>query len=102
MTTNKSEGTQIYRIYIKATPEAIWQAITDPQWNGRYGYGAPSEYELKPGGKYRVLATDAMKQYGGPEVIIDGEVIESDPPRKLVQTWRRCGSPRRWPKDSGA
>ena len=91
--TNKSESTQIYRIYIKATPEAIWQAITDPQWNGRYGYGAPSEYELKPKGKYRVVASDAMKQYGSPEVIVDGEVIESDPPRKLVQTWRALWEP---------
>ena len=93
MTTNTSEGTHVYRVYIKATPEAIWTAITDPQWNDKYGYGAPCEYELKPHGKYRVAATDAMKQYGASDVLIDGEVIESDPPRKLVQTWRALWDP---------
>jgi uncharacterized protein YndB with AHSA1/START domain len=34
-----------------------------------------------------------MKEYGGPDVIVDGEVIESDPPRKLVQTWRPLWDP---------
>ena len=33
---------------IKATPEAIWKAITDPAWNEKYGYGGRSEYELRP------------------------------------------------------
>ena len=31
--------TQVYRVFIKATPEAIWEAITSPEWNDRYGYG---------------------------------------------------------------
>ena len=34
-----------------------------------------------------------MKAYGGPDVVVDGEVIESDPPRKLVQTWRPLWDP---------
>jgi uncharacterized protein YndB with AHSA1/START domain len=52
--------TQIHRVYIKAEPERIWQAITDPEWNGRYGYGAPAEYELRPGGAYRAFASESM------------------------------------------
>ena len=55
-----SMTTQIYEIYIRATPEAIWEAITTPE----------------------------MVSMGMPEVAIDGEVVESDPPRKLVQTYR--------------
>ena len=80
--------TQVYRVYIKATPEAIWEAITTPEWSARYGYGAASEYELSPGGAYRVVSSEAMKAHGAPEVLIDGEVVESDPPHRLVQTWR--------------
>ena len=79
--------TQVYRVYIKATPQAIWDAITNPEWTQRYGYGGRAEYELKPGGKYRVAAPPEMQAMGMPETLLDGEVIEADPPRKLVQTW---------------
>jgi uncharacterized protein YndB with AHSA1/START domain len=99
-TTGASTATtQIHRVYIRATPERIWQAITDPEWNGRYGYSAPAEYELRAGGAYRSLASDSMKQSAAsmgwelPEVIVDGEVLEADPPRKLVQTWRMLMDP---------
>jgi uncharacterized protein YndB with AHSA1/START domain len=90
MTTKTQDSTtvQVYRVFIKATPQAIWDAITKPEWTERYGYGSRVEYDLRPGGTYRGLATEAMKQMGGPDVIVDGEVIEADPPRKLVQTWR--------------
>jgi hypothetical protein len=37
-------------------PEKIWQAITEPEWNGRYGYAAPQFFELRPGGSYRSTA----------------------------------------------
>jgi len=36
-------------VYIKATPEAIWDAITEPEWTERYGYGGRGEYDLRPG-----------------------------------------------------
>jgi uncharacterized protein YndB with AHSA1/START domain len=39
------------------------------------------------------MATPEMLQMGAPEVLIDGEVVESDPPRKLVQTWRALWEP---------
>jgi uncharacterized protein YndB with AHSA1/START domain len=85
--------TQVHRVFIKASPEQVWEAITDPKWNIRYGYQCQSDYELRPGGSYRVLANDAMRSGGGIDVIIDGEVLESDPPRKLVQTWRALFTP---------
>ena len=91
--------TQVYRVWIKATPERIWAAITDPEWNHRYAYQAPSYYELKKGGSFHATATEDMKAFakaGGfeiPDTILDGEVLESDPPRRLVQTWRMLMDP---------
>ncbi len=80
--------TQVYSVYIKATPEAIWDAITKPEWSARYGYGGDVDYELRAGGAFRVHASEEFLAVGSPEIVVDGEVIESDPPRKLVQTWR--------------
>ena len=100
MSTTDTERTQaertlqVYRVYIKVSPEKVWQAITDPDWNGRYGYGAPQFFELRPGGSYRSTASEEMRKvsdemgYGIPDVVVDGEVLEADPPRRLVQTWR--------------
>lgn len=94
-----STTAQVYQVYIKASPERIWDAITKPEWNQRYGYGAPGEFDLRPGGAYRSTPSEAMRTAGAamghqtPAVIVDGEVIESDPPRKLVQTWRMLMDP---------
>ena len=86
--TTEAKTIQVYRVYIRATPDAIWTAITDPDWTDRYGYGGRAQYELRPGGSFRLLASEAMRAQGVPEVAVDGEVLEADPPRKLVQTWR--------------
>ena len=95
MTTITEAGvtTQVYQVYIKATPQKIWDAITTPEWTQRYGYRSPAEYDLRPGGAYRGLATEAMSAHGAPAVVVDGEVLEADPPRRLVQTWRALWDP---------
>lgn len=85
--TEKAATVQVYRVYIKASAQAIWDAITKPEWTERYSYGGRAEYDLKSGGRYSHKATAEMTAMGMPEEIIVGEVIESDPPRKLVQTW---------------
>ena len=85
--------TQVFRVHIKATPERIWDAITTPAWTARYGYRGPSEYDLRPGGAFRSLANEGMKAIGAPDVVVEGEVLEVDPPRKLVQTWRMLFEP---------
>jgi uncharacterized protein YndB with AHSA1/START domain len=90
-TATAADGTEtvhVYRVYIKATPQAIWDAITQPDWTERYGYGGRVEFDLRPGGAFRSIANKDMQAAGMPEVIVDGEVIECDPPRRLVQTWR--------------
>jgi uncharacterized protein YndB with AHSA1/START domain len=87
--TETAVTTQVYRVYIKASPQAIWDAITKPEWTQKYGYRGIVEFDrLAPGGKYRFLAPPEMQALGMPEEVVDGEVIEADPPRKLVQTWR--------------
>jgi len=94
MTTAVAAKTiQTYRVYIKATPEAIWEALTKPEWTVKYGYAPLVEYDLRPGGAFRAHPNDGMKAVGVTGVIVDGEVIEAMPPRRLVQTWRMLMEP---------
>jgi uncharacterized protein YndB with AHSA1/START domain len=80
--------TQVYRVYIAAPPEKIWEAITSAEWNGRYGYHMASEYDrVAVGGRMTCAASPEMVGMGMPEVILEGEILECDPPTKLVQTW---------------
>ena len=94
MDSSKKESvtTQIHQIYIRATPEAIWSAITTPESTSQYGYRTRALYDLTPGGAYQSQSNARMRAMGLPEVIIDGEVIEVSPPRKLVQTFRSLSS----------
>jgi uncharacterized protein YndB with AHSA1/START domain len=101
MTTRTEPGTstQVYQIYIKASAEAVWEAITKPEWTERYLYESRVDFDLRPGGAYRAYPSDAMRRHGAelgydiPDVVADGEVIEADPPRRLVQTWRLLMDP---------
>ena len=83
-----SDTIKVFEIYIKAPAQKVWDAITTPEWTARYGYKAHSEYDLRPGGAFRAVANEQMRSFGLPETIIDGEVIEVDPPHKLVHTYR--------------
>jgi hypothetical protein len=72
--------TQVHRIYIHATPQPIWGAITKPEWSSRYGYDVPVEYDLNPGGIFRAHANAGMKSFQEiPDVVIDGEVLACNP-----------------------
>jgi uncharacterized protein YndB with AHSA1/START domain len=85
---------QVYRVYIKATPQAIWDAITKPEWTQKYGYAPLVEYDLRAGGRFRGYPNEGMKKFPEvPDVILDGEVVEATPPHKLVQTWRLLMDP---------
>ena len=78
---------RIHQLFIRATPEEIWDAVTRPGWTQLYGYRAPAQYEMRAGGAYRAFASVTMKMQGISGVIFEGEVIEADPPWRLVQTW---------------
>jgi uncharacterized protein YndB with AHSA1/START domain len=83
-----SSTTLVFRVFVKATPEAIWDALTNADQTERYGYGGRADYDLREGGTYKHYATEEMKQFGMPDVVVDGDVLEVDAPRRLVQTWR--------------
>lgn len=92
--TSVTHAVQVYRVYIKAPPRAVWEAITQPEWTARYGYAGLVEYDLQPTGQFRIHANEGMKAHPEvPDIISDGEVIEADPPRRLVQTWRMLMTP---------
>jgi uncharacterized protein YndB with AHSA1/START domain len=80
--------TQVYEVYIRASPQAIWDAITSPEWTVKYGYRGAAEFDLRAGGRYRAHSTPEMQAMGIPDVVVDGAVEEADPPRKLVHTYR--------------
>ena len=93
MTTTTTMTTQVYRVYIKATAQAIWDAITRPDWTERYGYGGRVEFDLRPGGAFRSIANEEMQAAGMPEVAVDGAAVEVAPPRKLGQLVVGQGAP---------
>lgn len=94
MTQTRTQTTQVYRVWIKATPEAVWDAITSPEWTDRYGYGGLPEYgDLTPGNRYRINPGEGMQAAGIEGPIVDGELLEVDPPRRFVHTWRMLMDP---------
>jgi uncharacterized protein YndB with AHSA1/START domain/DNA-binding transcriptional ArsR family regulator len=73
---------KVFEIYIRTTPERLWQAITDPEIRARYQFGARVESSWASGSAYQVAYHDA------PRSLIEGENLEVDPPRRLVQSYR--------------
>jgi uncharacterized protein YndB with AHSA1/START domain len=71
---------KIFEIYIKTTPEALWNAITDPQIRAKYNFGAAPLGEWKVGAKLQLSAPNAGFVLG------ECEVLEVDPPHRLVHT----------------
>ena len=81
---------KVFEIYIKTTPERLWQAITDPELRKKYTFGVVVKSDWKPGSTYRGVAGDGTIS---PEMpILEGENLEVDPPRRLVQSYRALWS----------
>ena len=78
-------STQVHRIFIKAAPEAIWEAITKPEFTRRYFFGSSIDTTTQPGSPCVYRSTDAP--------LVDGEVLESDPVHRFVITWRSLYHP---------
>ena len=69
---------KVFEIYIKTTPERLWEAITDPEIRSKYNFGARVTSDWTPGSRIE------MSHPGG--LLGEGEVLEVDPPRRLVHT----------------
>src|SRR5689334_22234805 len=81
---NLEDGTmeKVFEIYIKTTPERLWEAITDPEMRKKYTLGMVGKSDWKPGSRYEGGSPTA------PGLLLEGENLEVDPPRRLVQSFR--------------
>ena len=73
---------KVFEIYIRTTPERLWEAITDADIRARYQFGANVESDWAPGSSYRVIHANA------PRPLIEGKNLAVEPPRRLVQSMR--------------
>ena len=83
MTTMTAAATQVYSVFIKARPEQIWEAITNPEFTEKYFYAS------------RVELANGRRRAFGPEGQLWGDeaILEEDPPRRLVHGWRALYDP---------
>ena len=93
MTSGTSSCTHVYCVYLNAAPETVWDAIVNPDLNGRYGYRVRCAYDLRPDGAFMGFPSEEMRLLGVPNAVADGVVLVVDPPRRFVHTWRMLVSP---------
>ena len=72
---------KVFEIYIKTTPERLWEAITDPELRAQYSFGVGTRSDWTPGSRYEAFHP------GAGIAIAEGENLEVDPPRRLVQSF---------------
>jgi uncharacterized protein YndB with AHSA1/START domain len=71
----------VYVTYIRTTPEKLWSALTDAEFMKQYWFGMHCESDWKAGSTWKLVSEDG-------EVFDSGEIVEADPPRRLVIRWR--------------
>ncbi len=71
---------KVFEIYIKTTPERLWEAITDSELRRKYNFGVGVDTDWTPGSRYEGVHPQA------PGALVEGENLEVDPPRRLVQS----------------
>ncbi len=74
----ESQMEKVYEIYIRTTPDRLWEAITDPDIRANYNFGARVVSDWKPG--------SAIKMHSPTGLLGGGEVLEVNPPHRLVHT----------------
>lgn len=76
-----ARSTFVYVTYIRTSPEKLWSALTDPEFQKEYWFGMHGESRWTAGSSWKLVSGD-----GG--VLDAGEIVESDPPRRLVIRWQ--------------
>ncbi len=72
---------RVFEIYIKTTPERLWEAITDSEMRRKYNFGVEAISDWTPGSRYQGVHPQV------PGVMLEGENLEVDPPNRLVQSF---------------
>jgi uncharacterized protein YndB with AHSA1/START domain len=80
LTLHPDDTAAVFEIFIKTTPERLWEAITDRDLRARYSFGVGTESDWSPGSTYKASVPGVID-------IAEGENVEVDPPRRLVQTF---------------
>ena len=75
----------VFELYIKTTPERLWEAITDGELRRKYSFGVGTESEWTEGSEYKSSVPGVVE-------IASGENVEVEPPRRLVQTFQALWS----------
>jgi uncharacterized protein YndB with AHSA1/START domain len=81
-----NKSTFVYVTFIRATPERLWSALTTPEFMRQYWFGMHCESEWTPGAPWKLVFTDGR-------IADAGEIVEADPPRRLVIKWRNEWKP---------
>lgn len=81
MTDVAHESRLVFQIYIRATAETIWKAITETEFRRQYFFGSTIESDFKPGSPLKSVSPDG-------ELWSDDTVLECEPPHVLSHTWR--------------
>jgi len=76
-----AESQFVYVTFIRTTMEKLWRALLEPEFTRQFWFDTVQESEWKPGASWRILKPDGNASDSG-------EVIEIEPPRKLVLKWR--------------
>ena len=71
----------VYVTFIRTTAEQLWSALTSPQFTTQYWFGMHSQTEWRAGSSWKLLLPDGR-------VADTGEIVEADPPKRLVLKWR--------------
>lgn len=81
-----ARSTYLYVSYIRTTPEKLWKALTDPEFTKQYWFGMRSESEWRAGSAWKLVAGDG-------KIWDAGDVVEVNPPRRLVIRWQHQNKP---------
>jgi uncharacterized protein YndB with AHSA1/START domain len=84
--SKKEQSTFVYVTYIRTTPEKLWSALTDVEFMKQYWFGMSCESKWTAGSPWRMVSGDG-------KVYDDGEIVEAEPPRRLVIRWRHQNKP---------
>ena len=76
-----ARSTFVYVTYIRTTPDRLWSALTDAEFMTQYWFGMHCDSQWTPGSAWRLVSPNG-------EVLDAGEIVEADPPRRLVIRWR--------------